>query len=113
MTITIEGEHLKVSDGFHTFDELYEHRISLYIALCRTLEHYRAAQVWRSRLHSDGSAFQGWFVLGIGVAQGEQITYHVPWSRWEETDFATERDRAPEWDGHTAAHALLRLQELP
>lgn len=26
----------KTSDGYHTFDELYEHRITLWIALCRT-----------------------------------------------------------------------------
>jgi len=25
----------KISDGYHTFDELYDHRITLWIALCR------------------------------------------------------------------------------
>lgn len=24
----------EVSDGYHTFDELYEHRVALFIALC-------------------------------------------------------------------------------
>lgn len=28
--IRAEGENLEVSDGYHTFDELYEHRIRLF-----------------------------------------------------------------------------------
>ena len=32
----IYGENVQVSDGFHTFQELYEHRNRLFIALCHT-----------------------------------------------------------------------------
>lgn len=99
-----------VSDGFHTFDELYEHRFTLWIALCRILSNDE--HVWRSRLHSDGSAFEGWFVLGFRQVKGKQITYHLPESRWEETDFAHTLDRAPEFDGHTPTDILERLRRL-
>lgn len=104
-----------ISDGYHTFGELYEHRIQLYIALCK---HYNNivfvddGYVWRSKLHSDGSAYEGWFILGIGTAPGRQISYHLPISKWDECAFATERERAPEWDGHTAADVLERLKNL-
>ena len=107
-------------DGYHTFDELCDHRITLYIALCLMTElnyvktsslRYKA---WRSRNHSDGEpAFGGtWFVLGIGKEKGSQITYHIPIERWDETDFAETLEKAPEWDGHTSADALERLKKL-
>jgi hypothetical protein len=33
-------------------------------------------------------------------------------SRWEETNFAPELEKAPEWDGHTPADVLDRLKAL-
>jgi hypothetical protein len=98
----------QVSDGYHTFDELYEHRHALFLALCRQDPN----RVWRSKLHADGSAFDGWFVMGINEAPGHQITYHLPMRLWEEADFADTIDRAPEWDGHTSADVITRLSEL-
>ena len=102
------------SDGYHTFDELYDHRITLYIALCKQLADKEGFEpyVWRSELHSDGSRFDGWFILGIEEGKGAQITYHLPMSRWAETGFAATLDRAPEWDGHTPPDVLKRLKEL-
>lgn len=106
-----------VSDGYHTIAELYEHRITLYIALCHCRQDAlniegNVGDVWRSKLHSDGTSFEGWFILGIGKEQGQQITYHLPLSRWDETNFAKTLDRAPEWDGHTSADVLERLKDL-
>lgn len=114
----IDGpEEMDASDGYHTFTELYEHRITLFIALCRFYSSVDLAEwsedqmpVWRSLLHSDGSVFEGWFVLGIGKEKGEQITYHLPIDRWEETSFAQTLEKAPEFDGHTAADVLNRLK---
>lgn len=109
----------KVSDGYHTFDELYSHRIALFIALCKQrvelyAEHGSEAEVWRSRKHSDGElAFGGsWFVLGIGKEPGKQITYHLPMTAWEQTEFAETLEQAPTFDGHTSNDVLLRLLEL-
>lgn len=113
-----EHDELVVSDGYHTFDELYDHRITLFIALCRHMHELLGMEkpgkfaIWRSKLHSDGSAFDGWFILGIGTEKGKQITYHLPLDRWEETSFVEERERAPEWDGHTSADVIERLKAL-
>jgi len=98
------------SDGFHTFKELYEHRITLYIALCRQWE--PDISVWRSTLHSDGSSFEGWFILGIDKRKGEQITYHLPNGKWDDTSFAETLEKAPEFDGHTSADVLKRISNL-
>ena len=115
-TFKIVGDD--ISDGYHTFDELYEHRVTLFVALCKILYNdpqYQRGQksdVWRSKLHSDGTSFDGWFILGIGRNKGEQITYHLPLSKWEDTNFAETREKAPEWDGHTATDVLNRLKIL-
>lgn len=117
--IRAEGETLEVSDGYHTFDELYDHRITLYIALCRTLNQLDRLpggprfDVWRSKRHGDGELCFGTgtqYVLGIYKQPGKQITYHIPIERWNETDFAETLDRAPEWDGHTSDEVLARLK---
>lgn len=123
--IRAEGETLEVSDGYHTFDELYDHRITLYIALCMLLKRQENATglslppgesfIWRSKHHSDGKLCFGTgtqFILGIGKEKGSQITYHVPIERWDETAFAETLDRAPEFDGHTSEDVLVRLKSL-
>lgn len=98
-------------DGYYTYDELYDHRITLYIALCKQM-FFNGPIIWRSKLHSDGSAWVGWFILGIYKEKGKQITYHIPIERWHETDFASECPRSPEWDGHTSQDVLERLKTL-
>ena len=98
-----EQDKGEVSDGYHTFNELYEHRHVLFANLCAVVDH-----AWKSKLHSDGTAFEGWFIAGINKTPGHQITYHIPMKHWDL--FKTEvLERAPEWDGHTAADVLERL----
>jgi hypothetical protein len=112
-------------DGFHTFGELYDHRVELFIALCRQLRTKIDAdningvrmadiskEIWRSKLHADGSSFDGWFIMGINKETGTQITYHLPIDRWDETAFAETLDRAPHWDAHTPDDVIHRLKSL-
>lgn len=106
-----------MSDGYHTFTELYEHRITLYIELCHQIATHNCNRekfhnIWRSKLHSDGTSFDGWFILGIGKEKGKQITYHLPLSKWEETNFAEDLEKAPEWDGHTPNDVIERIKKL-
>jgi hypothetical protein len=113
----------KVSDGYHTFGELYDHRISLFIALCKAKQDFRyhgdprnqfgdEKIVWRSFNHSDGSHWKGWFIMGIGRDKGKQITYHLPMANWDECKFAESLEKAPKFDGHTSADVLERLKNL-
>lgn len=119
----LEGtDTMQVSDGYHTMDELYDHRITLFIALCRVLKNDYQIEggniyktVWRSKRHSDGELCFGTgtqYVLGIRRKAGEQITYHIPIERWEETEFADTLNKAPEFDGHTSQDVIERLKEL-
>ena len=104
----------EVSDGYHTFNELYEHRIVNFMALCRSIErtkYHKILPVWKSKKHSDGSVWEGWFLLGIGTTPGEQITYHLPEKYWDLCEFDA-LDQAPEFDGHTSADVLERISKL-
>jgi hypothetical protein len=102
------GEIGDLSDGFHTFNELYEHRCALFIALMRS----HPDTAWRSRQHADGSGYDGWWIGGMDLSNGT-ITYHLPDSEWAELDSAPglrTLERAPEWDGHTSADVVKRLR---
>lgn len=105
-TFSIAGDD--ISDGYHTFGELYQHRHMLFAAFCKY--HWRAtAKVWKSRLHNDGSAIEGWFIAGIDLPVGT-ITYHLPEDHWDIID-GDVLDRAPEWDGYTSQDTVKRLAQ--
>lgn len=111
-------DDMQVSDGYHTMDELYDHRINLFIALCKYVIYNDVKlrglnySVWRSKLHSDGSEYKGWFILGIHKKPGEMISYHLPLSKWDEIGLAETLEKAPEFDGHTSQDVLERLKYL-
>lgn len=95
------------SDGYHTFEELYEHRIALFIALMRA----HPELSWWSRLHADGTMWEGWIIAGMHLPTGD-ITYHMAdkYVRDYLDSEITEFGRAPEWDGHTPANVVKRIE---
>lgn len=89
------------SDGYHTFDELYEHRHFLFINLC-LLQPEKAS--WTSE------HYEGWDLLRLYLPAG-QISYHIP----KRLRFLYEHlieNRDDEWDGHTPEVVLARLAEM-
>ena len=94
------------SDGYHTFNELYEHRHALFSALLRCYP----TEAWKSRKHDDGSMFDGWFIAGIHTPEGN-ATYHIPMRLWDAFE-AHEVGNAPAWDGHTPDDVIKRIQAL-
>lgn len=95
------------SDGYHTFDELYEHRHRLFLLLMKA----HSERAWASRKHSDGTSIEGWFLAGMTLRDGHQVSYHLPdrlWGRVERLGVTT--DDPPEWDGHTSDDVLKRLE---
>ena len=114
--LIFEGDTLVASDGYHTFEELYEHRYVLFIALCRQLSNATVKEiqpvVWRSQKHHDGTMFENMFIMGIGETAGKQITYHLPIRMWDAARFAETLDYAPLWDGHTPNDVIKRMIRL-
>ena len=105
--IFIPGETGEVSDGYHTFNELYEHRHALFIVLAKTMK----TMAWRSRMHHDGKGIGGWFIAGLNLSTG-MISYHLPDRLWPLLYGIQELERAPEWDGHTSMDVIERLGKL-
>lgn len=97
----------EVSDGFHTFNELYEHRHSLFLALMKMMPE----KSWMSINHSDGTFIRGWFIAGIDLPTG-MITYHLPMSYWSlaAATGAAQSVYGQPWDGHTPSDVVKRLQ---
>ena len=95
-----------ISDRYHTFNELYDHRAKLTISLLLTSLKSRA---WKSLLHNDGTMYPGMFIIGVDTKYG-QATYHYnidPY--WSMAKGIRELDRAPKFDGHTHSEAIDRI----
>lgn len=101
-----------VSDGYHTFDELYEFRKAYNAVLFNEWWKQRIYQVHKSKRHSDGEECfgGGWFVVSAETPVG-QITNHYELKDWDLFKCPALKTAA-EWDGHTAKEALERLLEL-
>lgn len=97
----------EVSDGYHTFNELYEHRCLLFAAW---LKYAPVTKSWRSLKHEDGSSMPGWFIAGMDLPTGT-ITYHLPLRMWDLMRGVRELEFAPKWDGHTSEDVIQRLTE--
>lgn len=95
------------SDGYHTFNELYHHRAVLFSVIVR--DHSELA--WKSKLHHDGSMYDGMFIVGIETPHG-QATYHYDIDPYWDMFECKELDRAPEWDGHTPDESIARIATL-
>lgn len=87
----------KVTDGYHTFEELYFHRMILFSIICNQ----NKENSWKSKLHDDGTMFKNYFIVGITTPEGD-FTYHYHMENWQHFDGIKTLDKAPEWDGHTA-----------
>jgi len=84
----------EVSDGYHTFNELYYHRMILFAVICN--KHKEKA--WKSKLHHDGTMYDNYFIVGVTTPEGD-YTYHYHMDSWEVFE-VKELEFAPEWDGH-------------
>lgn len=108
----MSGEADQVSDGYHTFGELYDHRRALTAVLAGAAA--SAGDSWRSKAHhpDDDPMFEGgYFIVGIKLPTGT-ITYHYKLKHWDDFVSVPELDHAPKWDGATPADTVDRLLEL-
>lgn len=104
------------SDGFHTINEYFEQRKLYNAALFYEWTTYDYAgpvdDVHKSRLHHDGTVpfdnDPSWFIVSAQLPTG-QISNHYRLDDWDLFDIP-ERDRAAEFDGHTAADTADRLR---
>lgn len=95
-TIEIPERNMNnVSDGYHTFGELYYHRMILFSIICKE----NKDNSWRSKLHADNTMYEGYFIVGIDTEKG-QYSYHFDLKYWDKFSNIKTLQNAPEWDGH-------------
>jgi len=103
----------EVSDGYHTFNQLYHQRAVLFACIVKQNKN----KAWKSFKHSDGKyCFNSngeWFIVGIDTPQGS-YTYHYTKEYWDMFD-CQELECGKEWDGHTEEDVtrLLSLEQQP
>jgi hypothetical protein len=95
-----------ISDGYHTFDELYEHRHVLFIQVLNANEGIS----FKTLLNDKKESWDGWFIAGINTPMG-QATYHLPIKYWGKIK-AQEVEYNSDYDGHNSTDVLYRLQSL-
>lgn len=100
-----------VSDGYHTFNQLYYQRMMLFATIVKQ----NRDKAWKSLRHEDGELCfgGGWFIVGIDTPEGG-YTYHYEDKYFDLFDCET-LDHGKHWDGHTEKDVtrLLSLKQEP
>ena len=98
-----------VSDGYHTFRELYEYRMLYNAAWLNLSVQHNEFPVVKSWRHSDGELCfgGGWFVVVATLPTG-QVSNHYKAEHWDK--FVVPEGEPPAYDGHTPADAADRLR---
>lgn len=107
MKFEFEAESIdQVSDGYHSFEQLYYHRMVMFAVIVNNLGGENA---WKSWKHHDGTMYDNYFIVGIETNQGD-YSYHYHKDYWDMFD-AIELENSPEWDGHKPED-ITRLFDL-
>ena len=100
----------KISDGYHTFEELYNYRM-IYNALwfnelSKIHPEYLIHKSWK---HADGEDCfgGGWFIVMAELPTG-QISNHYEAKYWDLFKIPV-KEKSRIWDGHTPQEAYERM----
>ena len=98
----------EISDGYHTFNELYYYRMLYNAAFFNMLP---KEWVLKSKKHNDGEECfgGGWFIVMANLPTG-QISNHYELKDWDLFQIP-EKEVADKWDGHTPQEAADRLHK--
>lgn len=93
------GDMGEVSDGYHTFNQLYHQRAVLFATIVKQ----NKEKAWKSWKHKDGKfcfdSNKEWFIVGVDTPEGS-YTYHYEKKYWDMFD-CVELEHGKFWDGHT------------
>lgn len=111
----VSGMKQSISDGYHTFEELYEFR-KVYNAVLFNewakydIPYYDVHKSWK---HNDGELCfgGGWFIV-IAVLPTGQISNHYEAKDWDLFKIPEVETAKYEFDGHTSKDVIKRLLDL-
>jgi hypothetical protein len=99
------------SDGYHTFNELYDFRMSYNAALFNEWAESGKHFVHKSRRHHDGElCFGGGYFVVVAVLPEGQISNHYKAKYWNLFNVVSVEKALFEFDGHTGTDVLSRLK---
>ena len=103
-----EADMGEVSDGYHTFNELYYYRMLYNAAFFNLLP---KGWVHKSKRHHTGEECfgGGWFIVMANLPTG-QVSNHYELKDWDLFK-VPEKEFADEWDGHTPQEAAERIKK--
>lgn len=103
----------KISDGYHTFDELYEFRKMYNAALFNEWAAQGKYSVHKSKRHFDGEECfgGGWFIV-VAILPTGQISNHYEMKDWGLFDVRETERALYKFDGHTGEDVIARLNDL-
>lgn len=108
-----------ISDGWHTFDQLYEIRKAYNAALFNEwaiddgADRFPAYNVHKSKRHFDGELCfgGGWFIV-VAVLPTGQISNHYKLEDWDLFNIPEAEKALYPFDGHTTEDVINRLKSL-
>lgn len=103
----------EISDGFHTFDELYEFRKIYNSVLFNEWSSQGLYEIHKSLKHHDGEECfgGGWFIV-VAMLPSGQISNHYEIKDWDLFQIPElEKAKFP-FDGHTSNDVLERLKKM-
>ena len=103
-----------VSDGYHTFDELYKFRAVYNALLFNEWAVSGKFDVHKSKRHNDGKKCFGgdeYFVV-VAMLPAGQITNHYPMELWDLFRIPETPKAKYEYDNHTSQDVLDRMLSL-
>lgn len=118
-------ETSNITDKWHTFGDLYNHRMAFTIALCNAINLLNKAHrlivdkevlgiyCYKSKRHHNNEKnpmFEGSFIVVIESPQG-QISYHYDLEEWDKFKIEERYEPNP-YDGHTPDDTIIRLINL-
>ena len=83
-----------ISDGQHTFGQLYDHRAKLFALFVNSHPDF----AWKSKKHADGTMYDNYFIVGVSGTKGD-YSYHYSMDYWDLFKCAPV-EYAPVYDGH-------------
>lgn len=102
-----------VSDGYHTFDELYEFRKVYNAALFNEWYASGRVEVYKTYRDSEGNLFDNgdWFLV-VAILPTGQISNHYAKEDFELFKIPEEPQSPYEFDGHTPQDVLQRIRKF-
>ena len=105
-TLKLPYDVSEISDGYHTFNKLYDHRHVLFINVLNK----NSKIAFKTRRNDYNEKIENWFIAGLNT-EFCQITYHLPEKYWLYLK-VKEVPNNKDYDNHSSKKVYIRLLQF-